>query len=522
MSKNSKTSGEERIVAGRWRRRCIVAAAMLVCLQNSHVGAQSATEQTSAPGTMEQKVEALTAAVTQAQAQMDAYQKQIADLRQQLAALKQQMAAEKGIAPPATQADAANPNTAAEASPAAPAMLDEIRERESIEESQIATHEITKVETESKYPLKVSGLLLLNGFVNTRQVDVSAAPAYAIPGPGSTGLSLRQTVLGLDARGPHLLSATSHADLRVDFFASGALSNYAAAGLLRLRTAHAALDWKNTEAFVELDRSILEPNEPSSLVAIGQPELAWAGNLWAWNPQVGVSQRFALTENSRIKAEAALIDTSDPLLPAAMNTNTPPVTETERSRWPGTEARIAFQHGDSGTGPELGAGGYFSPHRTGDGSTFDAWAATADLRLPLSKYFEMTANAYRGQALAGMGGGGYVNYVELYDGSDEYASALDDVGGWAQLKARAGQRLELNAGFGTDNPFAKEIQAALALPGGGSYYGLARNRAVYSNVIYSPSTYLLFSLEYRRLWTNFSTGPTNFSDVIGIGAGYRF
>jgi uncharacterized coiled-coil protein SlyX len=495
---------------------------MLVCLQNSYGGAQSAAEQTSAPGTMEQRVEALTAAVTQAQAQMEAYQKQIADLRLQLAALKEQMAAEKGTPPPPTQAEASNPNQAAEASPAAPATLDEIREKQSIEESQIATHEVSKVETESKYPLKVSGLLLLNGFVNTRQVDVSAAPAYAIPGSGSTGLSVRQTVLGLDARGPHLFSATSRADLRADFFAGSTLSNYAAAGVLRLRTAHAALDWKNAEAFFALDRSILEPNEPSSLVAIGQPELAWAGNLWAWNPQIGVSHKFALSDASRIKAEAALIDTSDPPLPAAMNTNTPPVTETERSRWPGTEARIAFEHGATGVGAVLGVGGYFSPHRTGDGSTFDAWAGTMDLRLPLSKYFEMTANAYRGQALAGLGGGGYVNYVELYEGSNEYASALDDVGGWAQLKARAGQRLEMNAGLGSDNPFAKEIQAALAVPGGGSYYGLARNRAVYSNVIYSPSAYLLFSLEYRRLWTNYSTGPTNFSDVIGIGAGYRF
>jgi hypothetical protein len=89
---------------------------------------------------------------------------------------------------------------------------------------------MTKVETDSKYPLKVTGLLLFNGFVNTRQVDVSASPAYALPGPGSTGLSLRQTVLGLDARGPHLFNATSHADLRVDFFANNTLSNYAAAG----------------------------------------------------------------------------------------------------------------------------------------------------------------------------------------------------------------------------------------------------------------------------------------------------
>src|ERR1700728_4202665 len=152
------------------------------------------------------------------------------------------MAAEETSAPPKTQ-----PAIASDGAPGAatgiPVSLDEIRERQAIEESQIATHEITKVETESKYPLKVSGLLLLNGFVNTRQVDVSASPAYAISGPGSTGLSLRQTVLGLDARGPHLFSATSRADLRVDFFANGQQSNYAASGLLRLRTAHAQLDW---------------------------------------------------------------------------------------------------------------------------------------------------------------------------------------------------------------------------------------------------------------------------------------
>jgi hypothetical protein len=123
------------------------------------------------------------------------------------------------------------------------------------------------------------------------------------------------------------------------------------------------LDWKNTEAFFELDRSILEPNEPSSLVAIAQPELAWAGNLWTWNPQIGMSHRFSLSDSSRIM-EAALIDASDPL-PPGYHPNSSNVTQTERSRWPGTEARIAFQHGENGIGPEIGVGGYFSPHRNG-------------------------------------------------------------------------------------------------------------------------------------------------------------
>jgi len=503
------------------RGLALIGPILLFCGQSSHALAQ--TGQPAAPETTEQTIERLTAAVAKTQSQMEAYGQQLLELRQELGALRQKMAAEKS---PASQAPSTAAASIAEASSESPATLDEIRERQAIEESQIATHEVAKVETQSKYPLKVSGLLLFNGFVNTRQVDISASPAYAISGSGSTGLSVRQTVLGFDARGPHLFSANSRADLRVDFFANGAQSNYAASGILRLRTAHAALDWPHTEAFFEVDRSILEPNEPSSLVAIAQPELAWAGNLWTWNPQVGVSHHFSFSDLSGVEAQAALIDPSEPQLPGT--TSNSPVTESERSRWPGAEARVAFQHGDSGTGLDFGVGGYFGPQRDGNGHSFNAWAGTVDFRSPLSRYFEVTVNAHRGQALAGLGAGGYVNYYYLYAGSNEIVHALDDVGGWAQLKAKAGQRVQVNAGFGIDNPFAKEVDAALASleqsPTASTYYypGLARNRSVFSNVIYSPSAYLLFSLEYKRLWTNYATGPTYFSDSIGIGAGYKF
>jgi len=522
MRINSEVSEGARTVGGVLRGERLVLAAMLLFLgwQSVLLRAQAGSAQATAPETTEQKIDRLTAAVAQAQTQMDAYQKELLELRRQLTALQQQMAAEKAASRPAPQPAPANAG-GAQAASGAPATLEEIRERQAVEESQIATHDATKVETQSKYPLTVTGLALFNGFVNTRQVDIPASPAYAISGSGSSGLSLQQTVLGLDARGPHLFDAISRADLRVDFFANGEQSNYAASGLLRLRTAHASLNWRNTEAFAELDRSILEPNQPSSLVAIAQPELAWAGNLWTWSPQIGVTHRFALTDSTRIETQAALIDTFDPQLPGSTSSPSP-VTQTERSRWPGTEARIAFLHGENGIGPEIGAGGYFSPHRTGYGDSFDAWAGTMDLRMPLAKFFEFTANAYRGQALAGLGGGGYVNYYYDYEGSNEIVRALDDVGGWAQLKARTGQRVEINAGYGADNPFAKEVNAAMWSSDAPSYTGLARNRSFFSNVIYSPSAYLLFSLEYKRLWTNYATGPTNSSDVVGIGAGYKF
>jgi hypothetical protein len=55
-----------------------------------------------------------------------------------------------------------------------------------------------------------------------------------------------------------------------------------------------------------------------------------------------------------------------------------------------------------------------------------------------------------------------------------------------------------------------------------SYPGLARNRSFFLECDLQPERLSAFSLEYRRLWTNYATGPTAFSDVIGIGAGYKF
>jgi len=41
-------------------------------------------------------------------------------------------------------------------------------------------------------------------------------------------------------------------------------------------------------------------------------------------------------------------------------------------------------------------------------------------------------------------------------------------------------------------------------------------------VIYRPSAYLLYSIEYRRIESSFVNSPTASSDVIGVAAGYRF
>jgi len=140
---------EARIFGDIVRRQPLApAVALLVlCCLSPQVCAQNLPAQSTAPETAEQKVEHLTAAVAQAQAAIEDYQKQLTELRQQLASLKQQMAAESAASALAT--GAANAKAAgSEVASRTAATLDEIRERQAVEESQIATHDAIKVETE--------------------------------------------------------------------------------------------------------------------------------------------------------------------------------------------------------------------------------------------------------------------------------------------------------------------------------------------------------------------------------------
>jgi hypothetical protein len=54
------------------------------------------------------------------------------------------------------------------------------------------------------------------------------------------------------------------------------------------------------------------------------------------------------------------------------------------------------------------------------------------------------------------------------------------------------------------------------------YQNLVGNHTYTGNVIYSPSAWLMFSLEYRRLESRYADGHVPSANVIGAAAGYRF
>ena len=479
----------------------------ILCIAGPPAHTQSASDEG-----LRQQLQQLTDAMTRTQEQLEESQRQLQQIRGQLTALQKQLAVSEASHSSSTQLAAA---------------VNEIREQQSMQEAQIATHEQAKVESDSKFPVKLSGLVLLNGFVNTRMVDIPATPTIVLTGRGTTGATLAQTVLGLDARGPHLFNAHSDADVQVDLAGDLSASGYGASGgIMRLRTAHANLRWEHQDAFFSLDHTILAPDSPTSLTAVAMPALSWSGNLWTWNPQAGMTADLPLSPARRLRMQGAMIAVSDPPPIYSFSTSPSSVvapTTAQLSRWPGIEGRVAFLGNTEQGGLQLGVGGLFAPHRI-FGYNFDSWAGTLDYRIPFTSRTELSGSFYRGQALGGLGGGAYKDYLVRPDPDDPghfYYRTLDNTGGWAQLKQRVDEHLEFNAAFGTDQVPAGQLRP-YAGASSAVYLNLARNRTYVANVIYSPSAYLLFSLEYRHLQSSPVNGATNSGDVIGIATGYRF
>ena len=73
-------------------------------------------------------------------------------------------------------------------------------------------------------------------------------------------------------------------------------------------------------------------------------------------------------------------------------------------------------------------------------------------------------------------------------------------GGWAQLNYKARSDLDFNLAYGQDDPRNRDLRFGLFSTG-----TRFKNQAASANFIWSLRQNFLVSLEYRRMWTNYST-----------------
>lgn len=392
--------------------------------------------------------------------------------------------------------------------------------------AKVDDQEQTKVSSGSRYHLQLSGIALLNVFSNRGVVDNLDLPAMALrrsrsDSAGSFGASARQTQFTLHASGPVFAGARTSGELSADFFGGfPSTPEGVTAGLLRVRTAQLTLDWKNTSLVGGQDTPFFSPLSPTSLVSTAYPALSGAGNIWTWTPQVYVNHRIRMTGDSTLVLEGGFLDPLTGEIQTAEYNRTP--TAGENARHPAWATRVGWQRTAEQKTTALGIGGYFSRQDWGFGRTVDTWAATADWDVPLGPWFSFSGELYRGQAIAGLGGG--VAPSVFFSGPRVEPSSrvtpASSAGGWVQLKFRPVESFEFNTAFGEDQVLHSSLFRFPLFDLTSS--PVRRNESGFVNFIYRPRTSLLFSLEYRRLWTTQLGAPEAKASQIGTAAGVVF
>ena len=486
----------------------------------------SATAQNSAPSPgannddladsvrqLREEVGELRAAVAEIKAEASQYRAESDELRKELQKLQTAPAATNAAAAPESAHISLGQRVAS------------VEENTQLLQSELRTQYQTKVESASKYRVRLNGLVLLNLFHNRGAADNLDFPTYAPPSrygsSGSFGATLRQSEFGMEVFGPELAGAKTSGQVQIDFgggFPLGQLDGINN-GLVRLRTAYARLDWGHTSIVAGQDSLFLSPGSPTSFASLAVPSFGYSGNLWSWTPQVRVEQRFDLSGDQNITFQAGILDniTGEP----SYDSHRQPQAG-EKSGQPAYAGRIGWNKNMEGRAASIGVSGYYSPQNWGFNWKVDGWAVAGDLRFPISRHFEYSGEVFRGLAIGGIGGG--IGQSILFSGNPNspYTQfrGLNAVGGWSQIKFLATSRLEFNGVFGLDDPFGSDVRA-FPNPIGTYPIVFAANRSEMANFIFRPRSNLLFSGEYRHLRTS-QVSSYNTAEQINLMMGVMF
>lgn len=541
----------------RWEKFSVVLAiAAGVSLLAPNLRAQevanNATPAASAPASTAD-VRALSESVRELQEEVHSLSSEVSELRDELAAAKAKMApSSKNEAGKDAATDAASvspapatPNSLSElaSADAQPASADAqagtpsatiegrvatLEEDQQLTDAKLVQQDQTKVESASKYRVRFSGIVLLNLFENRGVVDNADFPGVAeereppYDSVGTFGASIRQSQIGVEAFGPDIAGAHTSASVKMDF-AGGFpdLPNGNTMGVVRLRTGTIRLDWQNTSIVAGQDYLFFAPLAPTSYASLAVPALSYAGNLWAWAPQVRIEHRFHLADMSTVQVQGGVLDSLSGDPPVVPATYIP--SWGEESGEPAYAARVSWTHPAFGEDLTIGAGGFLGRQFWGFDRRVTSWAGTLDATVPLGHLFSLSGEFYRGRAVGGLGGavGQDVLMSGVFTDPTTVIRGLDSMGGWVQFKYKPTAKFQINAAVGDDNPFTYELDR---FPSSTNYYGemITRSLSPFANFIYQPRSDMLFSFEYRYLQTYYFQDEPYAAHHINISLGYLF
>jgi hypothetical protein len=344
-------------------------------------------------------------------------------------------------------------------------------------QAQLAEFAQTKVESTTRFPLKIFGTIHAHAFANSAApnwLDIPNLVGAPVVNAGTFSMGLRQTRIGFTADGPTLGSVRTSGVAAFDFF--GGIPGFQTGqvmGLPRLLVAYARFDGTRVGAQVGQDQVLLAPRDPTSLSGFAFPLLFRSGNLYLRAPHARMELKMA----PLLRAAAGIVAPIGGDLVGDDYRFVPSALGGERSRRPGAQARIEIGSGD----PEatrraaVGVSGHYGWERR-PAALAESWAAAVDFGARRD-VFGVAGEVFLGENIDAFGG----------------ALGLDAraAGGWAEVQLIPAERVSFHAGYGTD-----DVRAANRL-----LLARRRNRSAYGNVIFSVTPELAASFEYRWLAT---------------------
>jgi hypothetical protein len=373
-----------------------------------------------------------------------------------------------------------------------------LAERMEVQERRVEEQAQTKVESGSKLPVRLTGMVVFNAFMNGSHSGTSDYPTTAALNPGArtAGATVRQSVVGLEFDGGQTIAGGKlSGSLYMDFFAgSTSTLNH----VFRIRTAAAQVDWKNTTLMAGQQKPIFSQRDPTSLAQIGISPLTGAGNPWLWQPQVRLEQRFTLGEETGIRAQIGVLQTNE----LAANVPAPFASSLERAR-PALEGRFEFRHG----GLELAPGFHVSTTHVA-GTSVPSNVVSVDWLYRPWRKIEFTGLAFAGANIANLGTLRQ-GFTVLDPGN---AIAIRSRGGWAQLAFLPTTRLSLNLMAGQHDDNNADLR----------FNGIGKNQAYAANVMYRLAPNLILALEGSHVRTSYLPGGVRQNNHYDLAIGYLF
>ncbi|MEO7144705.1 MAG: hypothetical protein ABI165_14500 [Bryobacteraceae bacterium] len=379
-----------------------------------------------------------------------------------------------------------------------------LEERVAVTEQRVQEQAQTKVEASQRLPITMTGMVLFNSYLNGRASGGQQDPTQAAltDNVAAGGAGLRQSVLGFKFQGPKIWDGGQvSGSLYMDFSAgSGSSLNH----LLRMRVATVQVDWKNTTIMAGQDKPIVAPREPNSLAQVAVSPLTGAGNLWLWQPQVRVEQRFAFGEQSGLRAQFGVYQTSEPYN-AALD---PEYTNSLSPARPALEGRFEFwrQFGENAR-LEIAPGFHTSATHVA-GASIPSDLFTLDWLLqPVSK-IQFSGAFFHGRNAAVLGG--LRQGFTIFD--DGGTAAVGATGGWAQISYLATRRLSFNVFGGEESDRAADLLTG----------EIRRNLSYAGNAIYRLGPNVLLGLEASQVRTNYFLGAHRLNNHYDVAVAYLF